>query len=248
MKCNNSYQTKAAKTNHEKFCGTRKIKILNNNCPKCNMIIHTSYDNHIKSCDGFGPRRRSSKPKVVNAAINMKGKTYVDMYGIEKSDSIKKRLSDLNKLNPAFKGNEHTEASRSMISSTMKKNPSAGGIRKGSGRGKSGWYKGNWCDSTWELAWVIYNIENSIKFERNNTGFEYIYNGETKRYYPDFIIDNEYYEIKGRRNYESLDDKNKAKIDTFNHGVLNVLYSKEIKQYIDYAILKYGKNFYKLYE
>ena len=249
-KCNNEYQTKAAKSNHEKFCGTpkkstRKEKIVNRNCPKCNMIIFTSYDIHVKSCDGFGPRRRKTGKKLKSS---LKGITFDELYGKERSLEIRSKLSKSLTDKKMWENKTHTQETKNIISARMKLNPNSGGVRKGSGRGKSGWYKGNWCDSTWELAWVIYNIENSIDFERNNEGFEYIHNGETKRYYPDFIIGNEYYEIKGRRNYESLDDKDKAKIDSFNYGVLNVLYSKEIKPYIDYAILKYGKNFYTLYE
>jgi uncharacterized C2H2 Zn-finger protein len=248
IKCNSVYQTKAAKTNHEKFCGLPKKRSteINRNCPKCNMIIYASYENHVKSCDGFGPRRRTRKEKLKRSGT--KGITFDELYGKEKSLEIRLKLSKSMIDKKIWENKTHTQETKNIISARMKLNPNSGGIRKGSGRGKSGWYKGNWCDSTWELAWVIYNIENSINFKRNNTGFEYIYNGETKKYYPDFIIDDEYYEIKGRRNYESLDDKNKAKIDSFNYGVLNVLYSKEIKPYIDYATSKYGKNFYALYE
>lgn len=249
IKCNSIYQTKAAKTNHEKFCDTTKksnaTKITNNNCPKCNMTIFTSYERHVKSCDGFGPRRRTTRKKSENV---LKGITFDELYGKEKSLEIRSKLSKSMKAKKIWENKKHTQETKNTISKKMKLNPNSGGIRKGSGRGKSGWYKGNWCDSTWELAWVIYNIDNSIKFERNNTGFEYVYKNEIRKYYPDFIVNKEYYEIKGRRNYESLDDKNKAKIDNFEGGVLNVLYSKEIKPYIDYAISKYGKNFYTLYE
>ena len=49
----------------------------------------------------------------------------------------------------------------------MKKNPLSGGLRHGSGRGKKGWYKGYWCDSTWELAWVIYQLDNGKVPVRN---------------------------------------------------------------------------------
>ena len=33
----------------------------------------------------------------------------------------------------------------------------SGGYIPKSGVGKGGWYKGVWCDSTYELVWVIYN-------------------------------------------------------------------------------------------
>lgn len=44
---------------------------------------------------------------------------------------------------------------------------SMGGYRKGSGVGKSGWYNGIYCDSSWELAYVIYHIDNNLPIIRN---------------------------------------------------------------------------------
>jgi hypothetical protein len=64
----------------------------------------------------------------------------------------------------------------------------SGGYRKGSGVGKGGWYKGYWCDSSYELAWVIFNIEQGNSFVRNTQEFEYIWKGKKRKYIPDFII------------------------------------------------------------
>ena len=136
---------------------------------------------------------------------------------------------------------------RKKISESMKKNPMSGGLRKGSGRGKKGWYKGYWCDSSWELAWVIYSLDHNIKFERNNTGFVYLYKGKKRKYYPDFISNKIYFEIKGRRKYEEMDDIDKEKISQFKKE-LKVLYSKDIDPYLKYVKNKYGENFISLYE
>lgn len=69
-----------------------------------------------------------------------------------------------------------------------------GGLRNGSGKSKSGYYKGVYCGSTYELAWVIYNIDNNIHFSR----FEgYITYDNNSKYYPDFIIGDTIYEMKG---------------------------------------------------
>ena len=133
------------------------------------------------------------------------------------------------------------------ISETMKKNPSSGGLRKGSGRGKKGWYKGFWCDSSWELSWVIYNLDHNIPFIRNTQYFTYQMNGKIKKYYPDFIIEDVFYEIKGRRNFEQIDEENKQKIMQFEKKLV-VLYEEEMKPYLNYVIDKYGKNFYNLYD
>jgi len=69
----------------------------------------------------------------------------------------------------------------------------------GAGRGKSGWYKGYYCDSSWELAYVIYNLEHNIcNFIKNTSDkFEYEYKNEKHFYIPDFKFDDGHYvEIK----------------------------------------------------
>lgn len=133
------------------------------------------------------------------------------------------------------------------ISESMRKNPSSGGLRRGSGRGKKGWYKGYWCDSSWELAWVIYHLDHNIKFERNAKGFEYEFLDKKRKYFPDFVINETYYEIKGRRSFEKLDEENKEKIRQFSKKIV-ILFEKEMKTYLKYVIDKYGKNYTFLYE
>lgn len=118
----------------------------------------------------------------------------------------------------------------------------SGGFRQGSSRGKSGWYKGYWCDSSYELAWVIYQLEHGVKFTRNKEGFHYEFNGKSHKFYPDFIVDDKYIEIK---NFSSaqLD----AKLKWFPHKI-TVLYKKNLKRELDYVISRYGKNFIDLYD
>lgn len=169
--------------------------------------------------------------------------------GFKTNQEVKDKISDSLKGKSTGKGltEESENIRRLKISSTMKKNPNAGGIRQGSGYGKGGWYKGYWCDSTWELAWIIYHIDNNIKFERNKEGFEYLYQDSVSKYYPDFIIDDIYYEIKGRRCYDDLDEKVKSKINQFSNKLI-ILYEDDIKKYLKYTISNYGKNFIELYE
>lgn len=107
---------------------------------------------------------------------------------------------------------------------------------------KHGWYKGYWCDSSWELAFIMYNLDHNIKFERNEQGFNYLYNGYYKRFYPDFIIDGEYIEIKG---YSSK--MTDAKIQWFPKDlILKVYYKDDMDVYLKYAIETYGIDFWKL--
>lgn len=123
----------------------------------------------------------------------------------------------------------------------MKKNPLAGGLRRGSGKGKKGWYKGIFCDSSWELAFVIWNLDNNKNINRCTERRKYIYNGEEHIYIPDFVIDNNLYEIKGYITKQWL-----AKHE-YNKDI-KVLYFEDIKPYLDYVISKYGEDFTKLYD
>ena len=92
------------------------------------------------------------------------------------------------------------------------------------------------------MAWIIYNIDHGIIFERNYKGFEYYFNNKKYKFYPDFIINEKFYEIKGY-----IDNKNKSKLEQFNEKL--VLIDKTgIKPYIEYVIGKYGKNYIELYE
>lgn len=116
---------------------------------------------------------------------------------------------------------------------------------------KAGMYKGIWCDSSWELAFIVYNIEHNIKFEKCNESFEYYssYDNKKHKYHPDFKYDKStYIEIKGWMNDSSL-----IKINEFrkNHPnlKLEIIDNIKIKPYLEYVKERYGERFYEqLYE
>lgn len=141
-----------------------------------------------------------------------------------------------------YKKHDQTEETRQKIKETNKIRHTLGGYRKGSGRGKKGWYKGYFCDSSWELAYVIYNIDHGIKFERNKEKFKYIFEGKEYNYLPDFIVDGKYVEVKGYWTKQW-----QAKYDQFPKE-LSIITKREIKPYLEYVENKYGKDFTKLYE
>lgn len=73
-----------------------------------------------------------------------------------------------------------------------------GGARHGSGRAKTGYYQGIYCGSTYELAYLIWHLDHNKRIERCAKHFEYVWNDKTHNYYPDFEVDGQIYEIKGR--------------------------------------------------
>lgn len=154
------------------------------------------------------------------------------------------RRCSLNLNRIEWKTHPQSLETRTKISQSAKQNKSSGGVRTGAGRGKKGWYKGYWCDSSWELAFVIYQLEHNIVFARNTASFDYIYKGKWHKYFPDFIIDKTYYEIKG---YKSAQWN--AKVEQFPVNTpLEILDKITIQPYLQYAINKYGKDFVNLYE
>lgn len=151
------------------------------------------------------------------------------------SESHRKSISE------SLKGRKHSKETKKKLSKIAKER-GLGGITEGGGRGMKGRYKGFWCDSSWELAYLIYCLDKNIDINRNTERFPYEYMGENQYYIPDFIVEGEYVEIKGY-----VTEKWKAKQKYFPHK-LRVLYKKDLKKYIDYAVDKYGKDFTKLYE
>lgn len=136
---------------------------------------------------------------------------------------------------------------RKRISETMRKNKLCGGYRPGSGKAIKGWYKGYWCDSSWELAYTIYNIDHNIKFERNRKCFIYHnQEGNEVKYYPDYILpDGTFVEIKGRDSYQDW----LLKLNEFPKDIKLVVYNYwGMKPFLKYVISKYGKKFTNLYE
>ncbi len=163
----------------------------------------------------------------------------------ENSDSLKKAsITYKNKINngeiiPYFLGKKHNPETIKK----MKNNPNCGGYRKGSGRGKNGWYKGYWCDSTYELCWLIYQLDNDIIPIRNKIGYEYEYNNEKHIYYPDFIINETIYEIKG---YETEQDLFKYK--SIKKNKLIIIKKEDLLKVFEYVNEKYSKDYKSLYD
>jgi hypothetical protein len=213
------------KVNNNKYC-----------CPYCNAeFSKKGIATHIWRIHTDIGREHKTKLFGKTRIIWNKGLTKKTSQSIVKASVTYGKNLLSGKIKPSFLGKKHSLASKQKIAAS-------GGYRKGSGRGKSGWYNEYWCDSTWELAWVIYNLEHNIKFSRNKIGFEYEYKNKKYKFYPDFILeDGTYVEIKGY-----MDDKNAEKIKQFNHNII-IICKLEIIPYLNYATGKYGKNLKNLY-
>lgn len=144
----------------------------------------------------------------------------------------------------SFKGKKHTEETKKKISQKMMGNH-YNDVNK-TGRGKKGRYKGFFCASTYELAYLIYCLDHGIDIQRNTQGFEYEFKGQKHLYYPDFIVNGTYIEIKGFWK-EEVDIKANAVT-----GPIEILYFKDMQYIFDYIRETYNKevdkNISDLYE
>lgn len=185
-------------------------------------------------------RKKYYKSKGISEIPNYKGQIWNKGLTKETDERVLKTSQTLSKKLKGKKGKPHNEITKEKLS-IIAKERKLGGYIKGSGRGKKGWYKGIFCDSSWELAYVIYCIDNNIPIKRNTVHRHYIWNNKQENYIPDFIVNNDIVEIKG---YKS--DRWLAKLK-YNPDI-KVLYKNELNKIFEYVINKYGKNYTNLYE
>lgn len=115
-------------------------------------------------------------------------------------------------------------------------------------------------DSSYEIAFYIYHRDMKHNITRDVKPFSYIYENKEHKYFPDFKIDDTYYEIKG--NHLLTPDKEHF-VDPHKHCVTGLLEAKmaclrknkivlltndEISFYICYVKQTYGSNYLKSFK
>lgn len=110
----------------------------------------------------------------------------------------------------------------------------SGGYREGSGRSKSGWYEGLFCNSTYELIFVAFNLERGLTVRRCECILEYTFDGKIRNYHPDFEINGDIYEVKG-----FVTKQSEAKRE--QHPEVIIVDAQRIKEMQDQCSLR-GKN------
>jgi hypothetical protein len=213
------------------------------NCEKCGEE-HTGIFGSGRFCsrkcsNSRGPRTEEFKKSVSKKLKGRKGhrsnlgKKYT-------RGSIVERETRICKCGESFV--EKITTKRKFCSSECRYKNS-GGYREGSGRAKTGYYKGIYCGSTYELAWVIYMLDNNLPFQR----FDGCLEGDGIKYFPDFLIDNIIYEMKGFESSESVDKKTKL-AESFGYTV-KVLYKEDLKEHFEWVKTNYTyKKIYELYD
>lgn len=114
-----------------------------------------------------------------------------------------------------------------------------GGFRPTAVRSRHGTYKGIYCASSWELAFLIYHLDHNSNITRCVTYYPYTYNDKEFRYLPDFEIDGVIYEIKGQET-----EIDRIKVKAANAIMID---SSKMKPYLEYVSKKYKVDRTKLW-
>ena len=214
------------------------------NCENCGKAVFIGFGTN-RFCSRFCANKRIHSEKTKSKIAASVKATYIENGHIRRTCNIcGKILNSTNKTGFCHICLHSDPIAKDLLTKSLSATHKGkcGGYRKGSGRGKKGTYKGYYCDSSWELAYVIYNLDHSIKFERNEELFPYEFNGEQHKYKPDFIENGIYVEIKGYFN-----EQVKAKEFAFPYQ-LKYIDKNTIKPYLEYVEQTYGKDFTRLYE
>lgn len=203
-------------------------------CPKCQKEHEANGRFCSRSCaNSRGPRTEEFKEKVRAKLSGRKQPTDVTEK-IQKSRAktylLKKKTCSVCDTIILKKDRKTcSKECRSILTSIN----SSKQLRRGGG--KKGWYKGFHCDSTYELAYVIWHLDHNVHIERCTEYREYTYKGKVQRYTPDFIVDGNIIEIKG-----FLSERASAKLEQHSDVIL-------VDKVAIIPYIKYVKDHYKVY-
>ena len=88
---------------------------------------------------------------------------------------------------------------------------------------------------------MIFHLDHNIEIRRCTEFRKYVFNGKERKYYPDFIVNGQYFEIKGY-NSPQWEAKHAANPD------VKVLFERDMLEIFQYVEIKYGVNYTDLYE
>lgn len=223
--CNQDFENKQKLARHVQACGAnpKNIKL---ECPKCHKLFYwTRLKYHLAHCEP----KASHTGRGQNWA---KGLTKETSLSVRKSTEGKKQYYKTHVS--SWTGKKHSEETKQLISQKLLEYNHSDNPRNLHSKG--GWYDGVYHMSTWELAYYIYCKDNNRQISRCINRFKYQYNNKNHYYTPDYLVDGQYVEIKGRETAKDL-----VKYDAVRAAgsILVVLYEKDIKECIDYVLKTY---------
>ena len=113
-------------------------------------------------------------------------------------------------------------------------------------------------DSGWELAYFIYLKDNNINFEYHpKISFKYLDNlGKERLYYPDFLVNGEFQEIKGNQFFNENNEPYSRydndfwweKYNCMRENSVKILKYEDLAPIFEYIDFKYGKDYIKSFK
>ena len=119
-------------------------------------------------------------------------------------------------------------------------------------------YNNIYFDSSWELAYYMFNQDLGIDIKRNTSIFKYYVDCKEYGYIPDFIVNNRLVEIKGDYlwDFNNKSDSKKiffkgerlkkeiAKKECAENNNVKILYKEDIKDILQYCIDKFNNKYW----
>ena len=209
----------------------------------CSKSCAASYNNSKKSHSELTKKKISESLKSSQIAEQHRNKIY-SKHGEKKSKTCPVCSSVF-----SFRGKRTKQiyCSRNCYRIDSKHQYRKVGDRKGDSNrityGKSGYYRGIFSASTYELCWIIYALDHNIKFTR----FPGYLQGNNFRYFPDFLLDDgkTIIEIKG---YFTDKVQEKTNLAISLGYDIKVLYKDDLEHVFDYVKTHYSKDFVSLYD
>jgi len=233
-------------------CYLKYRKKYDENPKKCkNCLKEIPYESRFKSfCNSSCSASFNNKNRVVTYSkeglekIREVGRINGKFKKITKSKTIHKKLCIV--CQKIFETTYKNKQNKTCSYHCKNKSHALNNYRQNKTFGKCGYYNGIYCASSWELAFLIYNLDLGKDIKRCELTFKYELDGEEHLYFPDFIMEGIIYEVKGRE-LEDVEPKTKAVI---NAGYkIELIRKKEITPIIKLIKEKYSvKDITKLYD
>jgi hypothetical protein len=166
--------------------------------------------------------------------------------GLDITDPRIKANADANRGKSKIFSNPMSHLGRDNISKGRVKVILEGKYDSSGRKGHRGHYDGVYFHSSWELAFYVYTKETTNKHIVRNSKhvINYIFENITRRYVPDFVLDDNLVEIKSYLHSE----RDHIKYDQTKDKV-EYKFGEDLTNEFDYCIRKYGVKFWEtLYE
>lgn len=225
------------------------FQLLNNKCKYCNSDLPYRKENLI-FCNRSCSTKYNNKNRTV--VFTKEGKEKQRLAGAMNVNNFKKRTPAkiynviCQICSNSFETNAQGRTYKTCSIECRGKLRSKHSARENNTYGKSGYYQGIYCASSWELAFLIYHKDLGKSIIRCPLTFTYYIDNIAHTYFPDFIMDNIIYEIKGLDRGD-VEIKTQSVIDSGYK--IQVIRKKEISPIIKEIKEKYKiKDITKLYD